>query len=71
MTKRKACPYCSKTRLSEEDSAFNKYPELLSEYDHEKNVGININSISEGSNKMLWWKCKKRDIIGLLQQSEG
>ncbi|MFC6648332.1 zinc-ribbon domain-containing protein [Paenibacillus rhizoplanae] len=36
MTKRKACPYCSKTRLSEEDSAFNKYPELLSEYDHEK-----------------------------------
>ncbi|MFD1903750.1 zinc-ribbon domain-containing protein [Paenibacillus rhizoplanae] len=21
---------------------------------------MNINSISEGSNKMLWWKCKKK-----------
>ncbi|MEK5478139.1 zinc-ribbon domain-containing protein [Paenibacillus sp. FSL R5-0407] len=59
MTKRKECPYCSGARISEEDSVFNKYPLLLIELDHDKNVGININSISEGSSKMIWWKCKK------------
>jgi hypothetical protein len=59
MTRRKACPYCSGARISKEDSAFNKYPILLIEYDHDKNVGINISSISEGSGKMIWWKCKK------------
>lgn len=59
MTKRKKCPFCSGARISEEDSIFNKYPMLLIEFDHDKNVGININSISEGSSKMIWWKCKK------------
>lgn len=59
MTKRKACPYCSGVRISEEDSAFNKYPKLLLEYDHDKNIGININTISKGSSKKIWWKCKK------------
>lgn len=59
MTGRKACPYCSGVRLKEEDSVFNQYPLLLLEYDHDKNGGIKINSISKGSTKMIWWKCKK------------
>ncbi len=59
MTKRKACPYCSGARLVEENSAFNKHPELLLEFDYDKNVGIDIDNISEGSSKKIWWKCKK------------
>ncbi|QOX63876.1 hypothetical protein FRZ06_11300 [Anoxybacterium hadale] len=59
MTKRKACPFCFGTRISKENSAIYKHPKLLSEFDYEKNVGINPDNISEGSNKMLWWKCKK------------
>lgn len=34
-------------------------PELLKEWDYEKNDGINPENFTSGSNKKLWWKCIK------------
>lgn len=35
------------------------YPELLDEWDYERNNGLLPESLSIGSNKKVWWKCKK------------
>ena len=39
----------------------NKHPELLSEWDYEKNANANIdlNTITCGSNRKIWWKCSQ------------
>jgi hypothetical protein len=34
------------------------HPELLSEWDFERNYGIDPMEISQGSDKSIWWKCK-------------
>lgn len=33
-------------------------PELLEEWDYEKNMNINPESVSYGSTFKYWWKCK-------------
>lgn len=33
------------------------YPKLKDEWNYEKNKGIDLNSLSCGSNKKVWWKC--------------
>lgn len=35
------------------------YPNLIKEWDYEKNVGINPHKVGFGSNKLFWWKCSK------------
>lgn len=35
-----------------------KYPDIAAEWDYEKNDGIDLNEITFGSNKIVWWKCK-------------
>lgn len=35
-------------------------PELLEEWDFEKNGDIDPNSITAGSTKKVWWKCRKK-----------
>ncbi len=32
---------------------------LMSEFDFEKNVDVNLEKITSGSNKKIWWKCAK------------
>jgi mannose/fructose/N-acetylgalactosamine-specific phosphotransferase system component IIB len=36
-----------------------EYPHLLDEWDFEKNKDIDPNSLSVGSTKKVWWRCKK------------
>ena len=33
--------------------------ELMKEYNNEKNHDIDLNNITLGSNKKIWWKCSK------------
>lgn len=33
--------------------------ELMKEYNYEKNIDIDLNSITLGSSKNIWWKCSK------------
>lgn len=35
------------------------YPELVAEWDYEKNIELNIAVLKHGSHKKVWWKCGK------------
>ena len=54
------CPYCSGNRtINGENDFATVHPELLVEWDYEKNHALNINpnELSSGSGKNVWWKC--------------
>lgn len=53
------CPYCSGRLIYKgfNDLATTK-PELLSEWDYDKNT-ISPTEVSAGSHKKIWWKCKE------------
>lgn len=53
------CPYCSGRYVQKGESDLaSQFPELLSEWDYEKNE-ITPDNIHAGSNKSVWWKCQK------------
>lgn len=53
------CPYCSNRRvLSGYNDIGTLYPELLEEWDWEKNGDLKPEDIVIGSTKKVWWKCK-------------
>ena len=58
--KNNGCPYCSgnKVLVGYNDLA-TTHPELIKEWHPTKNNGISFLDISLGSNKKVWWKCKK------------
>lgn len=45
-------------KLTEESKLINRYPNIAGEFDTEKNE-ININALSYGSGRKVWWKCPK------------
>ena len=62
------CPKCYRDnmtnnvityRLNKNGSLADNYPELLSEWDYDKNLDINPNEILVKSNKKIWWKCQR------------
>lgn len=52
------CPYCSGHRVSH---GFNDlstiHPELINEWDFDKNIGVKPSDVSSGSAISVWWKC--------------
>ena len=42
----------------DEKSLANQFPELLSEWNYEKNAPLTPDKVSVGSSKKVWWKCK-------------
>ena len=54
------CPYCSGHKVipGETDLATNK-PDLVQEWDFEKNTNIYPFEVTLGSQKKVWWKCNK------------
>lgn len=53
---RNGCPFCSHTQVCLCDSIMN-IPKLRDTFDFNLNIDINPYEISEGSGKILWWKC--------------
>lgn len=62
------CPNCYRNymtnnvinyRLNNNGSFVDNYPELLGEWDYDKNIDIDPNQLLEKSNKKVWWKCKR------------
>lgn len=39
------------------NSLISQYPDLVDEWNYEKNIGIKPNFITPGSNRKVWWKC--------------
>ncbi len=52
------CPYCSGNKLAPENSVAAVSPELVEEWDYEKNAPVRPNQVSRGSNVKYWWRCK-------------
>ena len=62
------CPICSakigakkakKTRLISKGSLFDTNPELIQEWNYEKNGEIDPRGVMAGSQAKVWWKCSK------------
>jgi len=53
------CPQCSKKKDNKEYALVNKYPELLKEWNYEKNKGIDPTYYHYTSAKRVSWKCKE------------
>ena len=60
LRKNNGCPYCSNQLLLKgyNDLATTN-PEVLSEWDYEKNDGIDPTTIQPGSEIKVWWKCAR------------
>ena len=57
--KHNSCPVCvGKTVWSGHNDLMTCYPELMDEWDYEKNSETNPSRISPGTQKKVWWKCK-------------
>ena len=53
------CPYCYGRYATETNNLASKYPELLREWDQEKNRDLNPSEITPHVNKKVWWRCRK------------
>lgn len=54
------CPYCSgHSTIAGYNDLQSRYPELMTEWDFEKNILYLPDQLTPGSNYRVWWKCKK------------
>jgi len=53
------CPYCYGRFATKINNFASKYPELLAEWDPEKNKGLNPSDFTPHVGKKVWWFCKK------------
>lgn len=52
------CPYCSGHRvLKGFNDLVTLVPELISDWDFEKNYPLKPDEVTKGSSKSVWWKC--------------
>lgn len=65
---RGGCPICARQKTKEgqikayidagRKKLIDDFPELIAEWDFEKNIGVDISQIYPRSNQKVWWKCK-------------
>jgi len=53
------CPYCYGRFATKTNNFASKYPELLAEWDPEKNKGLNPSDYTPHVGRKVWWFCKK------------
>lgn len=54
------CPYCSNhKKLKGFNDMPTTHPQLMEEWDYDKNTDIDPTTLSYGSEKLVWWKCHK------------
>ncbi len=53
------CPYCYGRYASKINNLVTKYPELIEEWDHGKNIGLNPSEFTPHVGKKVWWLCTK------------
>jgi hypothetical protein len=59
--RRPGCPYCSGRLVSPQTSIRTLLPNLIIEWDTEKNHPITPDDLSVGSNKKVWWICRNNN----------
>lgn len=53
------CPYCSNKKVCSDNNLETLYPELIKEWDKNKNGPLKPKDYVAGSNKKVWWKCSR------------
>lgn len=53
------CPYCAKKRIGFGNDFGSKHPELLKEWDYDKNIDLSPSDFFPSSPIKVFWKCKK------------
>ncbi len=53
------CPYCSGRNATSENNLAVLFPELINEWHTIKNKPLKPDMLKPGSNRKVWWKCKK------------
>jgi hypothetical protein len=53
------CPYCYGRFATKENNLASHYPELLEEWDREKNKGLNPSDFTPHVGRKVWWLCGK------------
>jgi hypothetical protein len=51
------CPYCYGRYATKENNLASKYPELLAEWDRERNADLNPSDFTPHVGKKVWWRC--------------
>ncbi|MCG7980982.1 MAG: zinc-ribbon domain-containing protein [Candidatus Thiodiazotropha endolucinida] len=51
------CPYCSGSRVTEQNSLQSLYPEVAKEWNDERNEGLSPDTIKKASGRKVWWRC--------------
>jgi len=60
MTRKKPrCPYCSKSKVSKEYNLAIIHPQLMDEWDYERNSTLDPTTLSPGTGKKIHWICRK------------
>jgi DNA-directed RNA polymerase subunit RPC12/RpoP len=58
-SKGNGCPYCSgRYSVVGETDLCTTHPQLIEEWNYEKNAGISPTDLTKGSGKKIWWKCQ-------------
>lgn len=53
------CPFCANLKVCKENSLAYRFPQLLKEWNYEKNGDLLPEDVIAGSGKKVWWKCEK------------
>lgn len=53
------CPYCANKKVCDDNCLATTKSELADEWHFEKNYPLTPNEVVSGSNKKVWWVCKK------------
>ncbi len=53
------CPFCSNKKVCKENSLAYRFPEISKEWNYERNGDLLPENVIAGSDKKVWWKCKK------------
>ena len=59
-TNRRGCPYCAHEKpIKGENDLATLWPDLIKEWDYNKNGDLDPSDFLPSSNKKVWWKCSK------------
>ena len=56
----RGCPYCSGHRtLAGYNDLKTRYPDIVKEWDYDKNGNVDPSTLSDCNSRKVWWKCNK------------
>lgn len=63
------CPYCAGHKVCHWNCLATTHPEIIKEWDYENNKEENPETVTHGSNKIVWWICKNHEPFFHYQKS--